>query len=353
MNKNIFVPGVGQHENIGDIILRRPLINWLREYGQLHIYVGSSTEGYDKGLGIRVEDVLYHSFIKWYLTALWHALTLKAHYVFKPGEIQLTILGLKEHIVVLPLLLFVRLTGGKVIRVGSGARNFAKLPRLFMKPSIWFSNVVRWRDAKTTAFMQAGETMPDLAYATGTEISEHLDFSSRNALVLSMRGDREHPENGWLEAVSQYADIHHLKIYVITQVLRDSELSKKLAKRLNATLVDWDGESHDVQEQLLRDLYARTHTVVSDRLHVLITAFTHGALPVGMLSYGSDKINRHFEVIGVEKISIFTSGLTQADIFSEMTKIYERRSVVLGALTYARVQLSKVKQLIAKTLVTE
>lgn len=353
MNKNIFVPGVGQHENIGDIILRRPLINWLREYGPLHIYVGSSTEGYDKGLGIQPQDVLYHSFAKWYLAALWHALTLNAHYVFKPGEIQLSILGLKEHIVVLPLLLIVRLTGGKVIRVGSGARNFATLPRFFMKPSVWLSNIVRWRDAKTTAFMQAGETMPDLAYATGTEVSEHLDFSSRDALVLSMRGDREHPENGWLEAVSQYADMHNLKIYVITQVLRDSELSQKLAKGLNATLVDWDGENHDVQEQVLRDLYAHTHTVVSDRLHVLITAFTHGALPVGMLSYGSDKINRHFEAIGVKNISIFTSGLNQADVFSAMSAIYERRTSVLTALAFARDQLANVKQQIAKILVVD
>lgn len=350
MKKSIFVPGVGQHENIGDIILRRPLINWLRESGELHIYVGSSTEGYDKGLGIQPQDVLYHSFIKWYLVALWQALRLNAHYAFKPGEIQLTILGLKEHLVILPLLLILRLTGGKVIRIGSGARNYAALPRLFMMPSVWLANMLMWRDPKTTAYMKAGTTMPDLAFFEGANVVDHLPISERNILVVSMRGDREHPSDEWLEAVKSYAHKHSLSIFLITQVLRDSALSKKLADKLGADLLDWDGENHDLQEHLLRELYSRTHTVVSDRLHVLITAYTHGAIPVGMLSYTSDKIKRHFDAAGVHDVSIFTSGMTREAIFDSMQVIFNNHAAILSALSVTREKLNTIKKQVSALL---
>ncbi|PPD12385.1 polysaccharide pyruvyl transferase family protein [Methylophilus sp.] len=348
--KNIFVPGVGQHENIGDIILRRPLINWLRESGELHIYVGASTIGYDRGLGIQPQDVLYHSFIKWYLSALWQAIKLNAHYAFKPGEVQLTIMGLKEHLVMLPLLAILRLTGGKVIRIGSGARNYAALPRMFMMPSVWLSNIVMWRDPVTTAYMGAGATMPDLAFVEGANQAEHLPLKERNILVVSMRGDREHPSDEWLEAVKLYAAQQSLSVVLITQVLRDSALSKKLADKLGAGLIDWDGENHDVQEKQLRDLYARTHTVVSDRLHVLITAYTHGALPIGMLSYASDKIKRHFDAAGVNNICIFTSGMNKNAIFDAMKTILENHSTTLSALSATREKLLAIKKQVSVLL---
>lgn len=350
MSKKIFVPGVGQHENIGDIILRRPLINWLRESGELHIYVGASTIGYDRGLGIQPQDVLYHSFIKWYFSALWQAIKLNAHYAFKPGEIQLTILGLKEHLGMLPLLAILRLTGGKVIRIGSGARNYSPLPRMFMMPSVLLSNIVMWRDSVTTNYMGSGTTMPDLAFVEGVNQAEHLPLIERNILVVSMRGDREHPSDEWLEAVKLYADQQSLSVVLITQVLRDSALSKKLADKLGAGLIDWDGENHDVQEKQLRDLYARTHTVVSDRLHVLITAYTHGALPIGMLSYASDKIKRHFDAASVNNICIFTSGMNKNAIFDAMQTVFKNRSTTLSALSATREKLLAIKKQVSVLL---
>ncbi|MET1017307.1 MAG: hypothetical protein ABWX76_10845, partial [Leifsonia flava] len=59
---DIFVPGVGQYDNIGDIILRRQLIAWLKPLGRLHVYVGASPEGYAESLGVGTDDVVYRSF---------------------------------------------------------------------------------------------------------------------------------------------------------------------------------------------------------------------------------------------------------------------------------------------------
>ena len=59
----IFAVGRGQYENVGDIILRRQLLDWLRPVGRLHVYVGQSPDGYDQGLGLRDGDVVYRSFL--------------------------------------------------------------------------------------------------------------------------------------------------------------------------------------------------------------------------------------------------------------------------------------------------
>ena len=110
MRREIFVPARGQYDNIGDILLRRQLLDWLRDSGTLHIYLGQSPVGYDEGLRLRTGDVLYRSFRHWYVAALWSAARGRASYAFKPGEIQLTLIGMKEHLSMLPVIALIRAT---------------------------------------------------------------------------------------------------------------------------------------------------------------------------------------------------------------------------------------------------
>src|SRR4029079_18374413 len=84
----IFAVGRGQYENIGDIILRRPLLDWAREAGRLHVYVGDSPAGYDEGLGLQPEDRVYRSFRQWYAALVKAAVAGNAHSIYKPGEVQ-------------------------------------------------------------------------------------------------------------------------------------------------------------------------------------------------------------------------------------------------------------------------
>lgn len=350
---SIFVPMIGQYENIGDIILRRPLLDWLRPLGILHIYVGHAPEGYEKGLGVQPGDHVYRSFGSWYLAGLRCAAAGAAHYAFKPGEIQLSLKGLKEHLSVLPMIAMMRIRGGKVIRVGSGARNYSPVPRALMKPSILLSHLVMWRDARTTAYMGAGEVMPDLAFSEGDSVSEHAPSAARDVLVVSMRGDRDHSSDVWQGAVRSYASARGLKIWVVTQVLRDTAFSKVLAASLDAELLDWDGSAHDQQEARLRALYRRAHGVVSDRLHVLISAYSHGALPVGLMAYPSDKIERHFAAVGVKGVAIDVPGLDAEAILEHMTGLESNRDEVLAALPVARQRLEEVRDRLENLVASE
>jgi hypothetical protein len=352
----IFVPGRGQYENIGDVLLRRHLIDWLRPCGRLHVYVGRSPAGYDEGLGLQPEDVRYRSFTTWYAAGLASAARGQASYVFKPGEIQLMLIGMKEHLSVLPLVVLIRARGGAAVRVGAGSRNFSALPRMLIRPSISLSNLSLWRDAATARYLGGG-VMPDLGFGEGTANLVAGSFapglSARDVLVVSMRSDlyvRADPPEQWLEAVRQFARRHGLAIWTATQVHVDDERSGRLASALGGQALLWDGTGHDAQEARLRALYRRAAVVVSDRLHVLIAALTEGAVPAGLVLDGSDKLAQHFAAAGIYDVAFASAGLGTPDLVSRMEWLLQRRGMLLEQLEQARAALEEAGDRMARTL---
>lgn len=351
--REVFAVGRGQYENIGDIILRRPLLNWAREAGRLHVYVGNSPDGYDEGLGLRDADVVYRSFREWYtalLKSAWHG---TASSIYKPGEIQLTLVGMKEHLAMLPAAALVRLRGGSVSRVGVGARNFAWLPRAIMWPSNALSSYTRWRDDRTAAYLGFGPSMPDLGFAEGmsdAELATSIDDTHRDVLVVSMRDDvevapRPYPHAEWLEGIRTFAQRENLAVWVVTQVSVDNDRSRRLARDLDAELLEWaELGDHAAQEARLRALYRRTRIAVSDRLHVIIAAFTEGAAPAGLQLDDADKVSRHFATIGVDGVAINTTGKTAVELAEALERIVAARSGNLQQLIAARRRLDAVRR---------
>lgn len=352
--RDIFAVGRGQYENIGDVLLRRPLLDWAREAGRLHVYVGHSPEGYDEGLGLRPEDVVYRSFGSWYAALLKAAAAGTADSLYKPGEIQLTLVGMKEHVAMLPAVALVRLRGGRVARIGAGARNFAPLPRAIMWPSNALSSYTRWRDDRTAQYLGFGPSMPDLGFSDGmpeAELLATLEPSAppRDLLVVSLREDTEvaarpYPNSAWFAGIREAADRLGLGICVVTQVSVDNERSVRLASDLDADIVEWPAlADHGPQEERLRAVYRRTAVVASDRLHVIIAGFTEGAAPVGLQLDDSDKISRHFSTIGVDDITVNTSALTGGQIADRVVEIAGRRDAAIRSLVAARARLAGVR----------
>lgn len=340
----IFVPGVGQYENIGDIILRRQLLRWLRPLGRLHVYIGRAHDGYEAALELSRDDVVYSSFARWYVAGLGAALGRSVHYVFKPGEIQLTLAGLKEHLAMVPLCALIRARGGSVLRIGSGTRNMAPVPRLLLMPSIMLANRVWWRDPGTAAYLGHGEVMPDLAFAEGDEPSTALASRRRDLLVVSMRGDRPMGGEAWIDGIRQFAGAHGLRIQVVTQVARDAPMSARLAAALEGDLLNWDGRAHAAQEARLRAVYRLARFAISDRLHVLIAAFSHGVIPVGALNDRSDKIARHFAAAGIEDIAFEAATLNAAGLAMRLERAAQTGAGALAHLPEVRERLQLVRE---------
>lgn len=360
----VFAVGRGQYENIGDIILRRPLLNWAREGGQLHVYVGDSPEGYDEGLGVGGDDIVYRSLSKWYLALLKSALKGRASSIYKPGEIQLTVIGMKEHLVMLPAAALVRLRGGSVSRIGVGARNFAPLPRALMWPSNLLSSYTRWRDDRTADYMRFGSAMPDLGFAEGmtdAELEASLDEApeTRDVMVVSLRDDvevapRPYPEEAWFEGIRAHAEAEGLELWVVTQVSVDNARSRRLAEQLGAKLLEWNQlDDYKAQENALRALYRRTRIAASDRLHVIIAAFTEGAVPVGLQLDDSDKVSRHFAAIGIEDVAINTADMPAAELVAQLARVSAGRTEKIEKLLVARRRLERVRADLAQQLAKE
>jgi hypothetical protein len=300
VSRAIFVPAIGQYDNIGDVLLRRPLLDALRPLGPLHVYLGDAPDGYLDALELDAQDVTYRSYLRWSLALLAAASARHAHYVFKPGEIQLTVVGMKEHIGMLPALIAVRLSGGRVLRLGAGARGPGRWGGMLIRPSIALSHLTIWRDDRTGRWLRRGDVMPDLAFAaTGARQPK-----PRTHLTVSMRGDRPEPDSAFLDVVRSLAAQRHLEISTATQVGRDDDRSAWLADHLPAASSRWDGTGHERQEAILHDLYSRSQIVVSDRLHVLIAAAIDGAIPLALLTSPSDKIDRHFRAAGLPAITV-------------------------------------------------
>lgn len=341
MKRAIFVPAIGQYDNIGDIVLRRPLLRWLRDSGPLHVFVGrGAPPGYVAALELGPGDRVYHSFVAWYLAGLRAGVAGRLHYAFKPGEIQMSLAGLKEHVAVLPLLVLARLGGGRIIRIGSGARNFARWPVPILRPSVSLSHLVLWRDAETARHVGLGGTMPDLGFADG---DPRRPDSARKGLVVSMRGDRQPVPDRWIEAVRALARQRGLRIQVATQVARDEPMSLLLSRRLGAELLGWDGRDHIGQEARLRESYRHAAAVVSDRLHVLIAAFTYGAVPVGLLTDKSTKVARHFRSAGIDGVDIPIDGREVDELVDAMSRAIDRGDELSRGLDRARERLAEVR----------
>lgn len=338
----IYVPGIGQYDNIGDIILRRQLLRWLEPLGRLHVFVGNAPEGYAESLELGGDHHrFYRSFGAWYKSGLRDAVRGKAAYVFKPGEIQITLVGMKEHVSMVPLQLSLKARSQPVVRVGAGARGFDKLPRLLMKPSLALTDLIAWRDPRTASFTGTGEVMPDLAFGEGAPRPRGVE--KRDLMIVSMRSDRPLPSDAWFDAVRLAAEERNLEIVSIVQVERDSERSRELTARLGGRHHPWPGGDHESHEEALRKLYRRANVTVSDRLHVLITSLTEGSAPFAPLVDDSDKIERHFDAAGIPSVAIRTRGLGAAAIKAALDDSADNWERTETALTEARVRLENVR----------
>ncbi|WP_417350510.1 polysaccharide pyruvyl transferase family protein [Flavobacterium alkalisoli] len=334
---NIFIPVVGQFTNIGDVLHRRELLSWLKNAGTLHIYVGNAPDSFIEGLRLDNKVVIYKSLIKWLIKLSFSGFN-KTNFVFNPGEIRLGSRRLKGEILLFPFQCLVRLKNGKVLRVGIAAMSNSSSKNIWLWKLLFMpTSQVYWRTNHSRDLFGIGEVIPDLAFY---DISNDLleNNVSREYLTISMRGDRPFPTDSWFKAVKNFATDYSLKIKVVAQVRMDNARTVEIASKLNADELIWpDKYTHSVQEEALCMIYEKTKLILSDRLHVLILAFSKGAIPANILPKLSEKVQHHFDVLGMENISILDSGYE--DVLYEFLKEKYLDSQVLINLPKAKEKL--------------
>lgn len=332
-----FITLRGQYDNVGDVILRRQLARWFD--GPCVVYVGDAPAEFVDALQLGSKSVMYSfpKFVQSIITA-----PSGSSYVFKPGETQLTLAGMKENIGMVPMLAKLRVRGGSVLRIGVGARGSSSIYSALCKPSIKISNLNQWRDPHTLAVLGGGQIMPDLAFAEGSHIDKWT--GERTVIAVSLRGDRPLPGRAWISALKRCADARSANLVVVSQVRRDDQRSIWLAGQLGVEAVLCGVKPCAAIEEDLRRLYRRCALVVSNRLHVLIAALTEGAPVSGCVPGGSQKIAEHLDVVGLGHVAVNSDRISEAECLARLTSEVPTRRQLVSAVMDARRQILQVRK---------
>lgn len=306
---SVLVSAVGQHDNVGDTVLRRGMLDHLREIAPLRVYVGDKSDGYLSGLGLHEDDVVIRDGSLWRRTVTRELLAGGAVYAFDTGETELQAAFARRFARIAPLLLTNRIRGGVAVQLGVGVREQTAWRRP-IAAALRLCDTVTWRDEASRSIMGLGSVAPDWAFALGSPESMLFDTErARPLLAVAFRQSLSHaardkPSDAWVGTIREFADDLALRPVVVAQIARDSPLTEELAARLDCEAVVWLDDDHARQEERLRATYRDSALVLSDRLHAVVIAATEGAVPVALSTGAMDKTTRTLDSAGIHGTSV-------------------------------------------------
>ncbi len=290
-------------------MLRRRLLNVLlnqpdTEGQSLHVYVGSASAGFIKGLGIPVDAHVYTSKTVWLLAMVMNTLQRRPPVlVFNPGEVQLNLKTTVAYMSLWVPAAIIRLRGGAVVRTGTALDNrvtqpIAVLAKLAVRVANLATSIGSWRDVASRDEFGAGRLVPDWAIE---KPSEDKDGYRRTLLAVTYRSDRRHAFDEYaIKRIREMAERYELKVIVYCQVRRDQVAMQKLAKDQGWEYIAWASTTpHLEQEIIVRDLLKKSRFVCSNRIHALIIGLTEGAQAICISSDDEHKVRTHLEYFGL------------------------------------------------------
>lgn len=292
----------GQLDNVGDSVLRRGYVRALHPHGRLRVWADGDHPDYVSALGLEPGDEVSPTFLGWVAHLAGSVVRTRPVVAVNAGEFTLTKGYFLRFLAIFPVLLAVRLRGGRIVWLGAAVpapvRGFTPLFRTLAR----LTALLRWRDEGSSAVLYPAPTMPDWAFSLPAAGAGPQGDGGRPFLTVTLRGDRRAPTETWLETVRETAERLDLQPVVVVQVQRDAQRSADIARTLGALLVEWKHDAHDAQEQVVREVYASSAIVLSDRLHALIIGVTEGAVPLGWCEAATDKLRRNFAAVGLDHV---------------------------------------------------
>jgi len=339
-----FVVATGAYGNIGDAIIRRQVVHWFDDTGDVewHVYVGNAPEDWITQLRLPSVATIYRASDRW----RWlHRLSFgrgRRALVLDPGEVPLAIRDLPSEIALLLVSIILTLRGEVMVRPPRGLGRTSRLGVSIHRASVRLSTLTYWRDPKSREIIGAGDLVPDTAFAIPSFPSN--PWEDRDLLVVSYRGARAMPSPTAIRNLQDLARNLGLKVALVSQVEQDISRNAQLISHFDddvrCDMAPWLGGNGPEQEDLLVATYRRAKVVVSDRLHVLIIASLAGAVPIEYVENPRPKISTTFSGIGVEGVSLDASDIGSHDLLNAVLVSIANRAELRSKLDAARTQLS-------------
>jgi hypothetical protein len=311
--QNVFAHLGGQDDNLGDSALRVAYLNALRGVGRhVHLFLGPATTDYLAAFAAAPDITVYEQRAAWLDSE--RASTRPVH-AFNAGEINPRpgVFPVPRRAAECATVLS---SGGALIFAGMGIKSVESAAHVSFDSAMHNASIMSWRDQGSRDAAGFGEFAPDWAYSLGTPIDGWVPSHQRELLAVTLRFDRPWPDESWFQAMRTFATSTATRIVTVAQVARDAPRAARLANELDGEYLMPNSMRHDDLDRHVRDVFARSLAVVSDRAHGLIIGATEGAYPIGS---GSDpqKISRLLAAAGL-------GGLVgRYDEFSEFAARFE------------------------------
>lgn len=311
----VFASAMGQYDNVGDTVLRRPFLRALREARPLNVFIGTRPDDYLSALGLSGDERLFRDSTAWRKAVSREMVRGGMTYAFNAGEIEVTRPYAAHYLRLAPLLAANKLRGGRAVHVGLGVRRPTRWIAA-VRATLRLCDAVSWRDDMSRQVVGVGRTAPDWAFAEGApndRLDERAQSMSKPSLVFAPRYNGIQPDDEWCAHFARAAAALNLRIVVASQIYRDNPVAEELARKWDAEAVLWDDSDHSRQERKLRLAYSDARIVVSERLHALVIGATEGAVPVALGTNRTDKALRTIVGAGLAPLCITpTSGYNVA-----------------------------------------
>ncbi|WP_157421556.1 hypothetical protein [Agromyces sp. Leaf222] len=265
--------------------------------GIWHVYLGDAPDDYVASLQVPHGTTLYRRFPAWFLAATVGMMRSgRSAFVSNPGEISSTRVEFLWGVVTSCLIIVGRIFGNPGYRTGIGSRDKTRPLSLGHEIATKMAAKSVWRDAASRELFGRGDVAPDWAFA----LSRWPASGERRYVVMSYRFDKPVPSAEVLQAVGAWAARKGKELVVVTQVARDFEANRNLAKQLDIRHIGTENASLIDVERVVRGTYAEASIVLGNRIHGLILGAVDGAIPAIILGHPDLKVGRTLRTAGLE-----------------------------------------------------
>ncbi len=307
-------------ENLGDVLISRLLVEALEERGDVVVLGPPSVRAHvlRRSTAIRLSKVWGLSSLL--LLVMWRSLCGRETYQFRPpGHVfrgQKTFFGQVKTYAGAVYLRLLMAFGLRVCRVGTsvgplGPSEFWLERHIYTK--FHYYSV---RDSFSLDYLQragiSARLFPDLAWLLSPDVEQPLE--TRSKIILSFRDSCYASRDGMYRKElwdALWTNIHSMCRYltgdlkkdlsIVYQVKEDKDFSDFIASKLQEEGFRVSGVHAASCEDDAALVYSQAYAVLSNRLHVLLLAYAHGALPVALIDRKVHfKIDSIFRDAGLE-----------------------------------------------------
>lgn len=329
-----------QYDNLGDVLIRATLVEWLATTGRVMVVTGDAPGEYLDALRLP-RDV---SRVRSMRAVLRQQLSVPMHLIYAPGEQSLDA-GIREWpkaALNLGYTVATRASGGHVLKVGRGYKGHGRVLTILERAQVSATNATWVRDSDALRLFPRTASMPDISLAS-TRIQPGARCDGRDSIVIALRGDRAHD---FVSLRALQSSLPGLRSVVVVQVRRDLRFAERGAEELSAACDGWEGTMEGQLERVVAS-YQQARFVVSDRLHVLLFGLLAGAIPVGIETGVNAKLARQLRQIDLSDHVFSYSRFSEALDFvkSDYRALHQRCEASLSrARERLRVVQSEIEQ---------